>query len=225
MIFDNDDFDNASDEEYLPDPDDEGDDGEEDNVEVNSEHASDSEVEMNEDEEELNVLEESNDEDDEPSTSNQRKRKRTSAAKCKPKLKLTTDASQYVAKSGRTWKADAPNANVRTPSANILRRRSGVTQRAKVQTIQGSFELFITPEICDIIIRETNRHAESVYEERRATRDDDDEESRVWKPLDVSEFWHSLVSCFTQVKTNLPKNHVMHCGQSMENPSTGRSCH
>jgi len=47
--------------------------------------------------------------------------------------------------------------------ANIVRQPAGVTRRVNCMTVLDSFALFLTVEMKDIIIRETNRRASQTY--------------------------------------------------------------
>ena len=46
---------------------------------------------------------------------------------------------------------------------DIIRCKPGVTPEARIQTEMEAFLLLITPEIIDIIVRETNRYATNCY--------------------------------------------------------------
>ena len=68
-----------------------------------------------------------------------------------------------TAKSGRSWTSEPP-AVYRRGMQDIIRCKPGVTPEARIQTEMEAFLLLITPEIIDIIVRETNRYATNCYE-------------------------------------------------------------
>jgi len=69
-----------------------------------------------------------------------------------------------VGRNGKMWTPDAPQQG-RRQLQDIIRHHPGVTPEGHVQTIKAAFELFVTPEMLDIIMRETNREASRVYAE------------------------------------------------------------
>lgn len=96
-----------------------------------------------------------------------------------------TEGETLIAKSGKEWSLGG-SVQGRTRAANILTERSGLTRLAVFQSIPQALELFLTPVIKDIIIRETNRHADRIYQEARQKKPQ--REIARWAHLDESEF-------------------------------------
>ena len=90
----------------------------------------------------------------------------------------------YKAKSERMWSTKQPNAAVRTTAANLLRQKTGVTSAGKISSIGEAFSLFITDEMLDIIIRETNRYAMNYY---RKKAEQTGENAQEWTDIDIIE--------------------------------------
>jgi len=63
------------------------------------------------------------------------------------------------AKSGRLWTKVAPAVHRRSPQ-DIIRTPSGIRREAHAENEMNAFKLLITPEMLDVIARETNREAE-----------------------------------------------------------------
>ncbi|CAF1240032.1 unnamed protein product [Rotaria magnacalcarata] len=102
------------------------------------------------DESETSYVVTENTSDDEPPKS----RRRCQQEVQRPEFKT------FIARSGRPW------ATEETPIqklllANIIRQRHGVgRQIADIQTVKEAFQLFMTPGITYLRLRETNRHAQ-----------------------------------------------------------------
>ena len=77
-----------------------------------------------------------------------------------------------------------PPAPHRRQQQDIIRNPSGVTIKGIVQSKQASSELFITPELLDVIIRETNSEANRICTERNVTHPDN---MKVCVPLVLTE--------------------------------------
>jgi hypothetical protein len=86
-------------------------------------------------------------------------------------------------KNGKVWNLTPPSIHKRGPQ-DIIRHHVGVTAEGKVQSIKAAFELFLTDEILDIIMRETNREANRVY---RQWNIDHPEKPKTWKSLSMIE--------------------------------------
>ena len=67
---------------------------------------------------------------------------------------------------------------------DIIRNPPGVTRAGTVQEMEASYDLFITPTILDIIMRETNREATRVYAEWNAANPNN---VKQWTPLSIPE--------------------------------------
>jgi len=67
------------------------------------------------------------------------------------------------AKSGRSWTSQPP-AVYRRGKEDIIRCKPGVTAEARIKTETEAFNLLMTPEIIDVIVRETNRYANNCHE-------------------------------------------------------------
>lgn len=69
-----------------------------------------------------------------------------------------------MSKDGTKW-FDGPVYQARTLSRNILRQRPGPANFSALFTAKETFKSTITPEMCDIILRETNRKGKRVTSE------------------------------------------------------------
>ena len=85
--------------------------------------------------------------------------------------------------NGKIWTQDPP-ALGRRQQQDIIRHHPGVTPEGNVQTIKAAFGLFVTPEILDIIMRETNREATRVYAEWNTAHPNN---QRNWTETNISE--------------------------------------
>lgn len=75
------------------------------------------------------------------------------------------DIRTYVAKDGTEWSKNPKNIKVRRSLTNILNIAPGLTAYSSgISSIRDAFLLFITPEIINIIVTETNRKATDFYE-------------------------------------------------------------
>jgi len=63
-----------------------------------------------------------------------------------------------IAKSGKQWTATPPVIHRRAPQ-DIIRNPPGARREGIVETELEAFQLFLTPDFLDIILRETNREA------------------------------------------------------------------
>lgn len=71
--------------------------------------------------------------------------------------------SIWIAKDETEWHRD-PLPTAQTRSRNILRQRGGPAATSNLFTEKELFKSIMSPEMCDIILRETNRKARRVYE-------------------------------------------------------------
>ena len=72
----------------------------------------------------------------------------------------TINQAQNVMKgrNGTVWHKPAPDFGRRGPE-DIMRQQPGVTHQAQCNIIGQAFSLFITPEMIDLLVLETNREA------------------------------------------------------------------
>ncbi|CAF2934079.1 unnamed protein product [Rotaria sp. Silwood2] len=70
----------------------------------------------------------------------------------------TDDQPEILEIAGIRWSIRANLKQGRIPAANVIKKRPGST--TKVQTILDSFKLFLTNEILDEIVLQTNHYAE-----------------------------------------------------------------
>ena len=95
-------------------------------------------------------------------------------------------SNSYKARDFTFWHSQ-PTVPRKILSHNILRSpSSGPTKKTKSLSIMNTFKLLITPEICDIIIRETNRKAKQTLEKLQT--ENPTAQSRSWNPLTTNEF-------------------------------------
>ena len=98
----------------------------------------------------------------------------------------TINQSQNVMKgrNGTVWHKHAPDFGRRGPE-DIMRQQPGVTHQAQCNTIGQAFSLFITPEMIDLLVLETNREAR-----RKITdwnNDNPENQKQPWIRLDSTE--------------------------------------
>ncbi|XP_077116944.1 uncharacterized protein LOC143773353 [Ranitomeya variabilis] len=67
----------------------------------------------------------------------------------------------WTAKDETQWCSN-PLPNAQTKSRNVLRQRGGPAAISNLYTAKELFKSIMTPEMCDIILRETNRKAKRV---------------------------------------------------------------
>ncbi|CAJ0966351.1 unnamed protein product [Ranitomeya imitator] len=67
----------------------------------------------------------------------------------------------WTAKDETQWCSN-PLPNAQTKSRNVLRQRGGPAAISNLYTAKELFKSIMTPEVCDIILRETNRKAKRV---------------------------------------------------------------
>ena len=87
-------------------------------------------------------------------------------------------------RNGTVWHKHAPDFGRRGPE-DIMRQQPGVTHQAQCNTIGQAFSLFITPEMIDLLVLETNREAW-----RKITdwnNDNPENQKQPWIRLDSTE--------------------------------------
>lgn len=89
----------------------------------------------------------------------------------------------FIAKSGRPWTTESPASRRRGPQ-DIICNPPGVFREAVVEKLIDAFLKFITPEILDVVVRETNREAEKVTHEWNEEHKDN---MRTWSRLSTEE--------------------------------------
>jgi len=85
---------------------------------------------------------------------------------------------QMKAKDGMVWSSQPPPNRGRRRVQDIVREQSGITATARVTSILESFALFLTDEMIDIIVRETNREAQRVFADWNTAHHD---QQKIWK--------------------------------------------
>lgn len=90
----------------------------------------------------------------------------------------------YAGKNGTVWERNPPPVG-RRREQDIIRTPPGITNEARCDNIQSVFSLFITPEMVDLIARETNR--ESRPKIREWNDNHNDNQRSEWKPVDDTE--------------------------------------
>ena len=86
-------------------------------------------------------------------------------------------------KNGKLWSINPPVIH-RRGRQDIIRQHAGITAEGRVENIKDAFGLFLTNEILDIIMRETNREANRVFGQWNM---DHAEHQKTWKPLNQNE--------------------------------------
>lgn len=99
---------------------------------------------------------------------------------------VESSANNYTARDGTIW-SDQPPQPRRFLSHNILRcSNTGPARRTEGLSIIHTFKMLMSAELCDIIIRETNRKATQCYALEH--EDNPARPLRIWKPITTSEF-------------------------------------
>ncbi|KAM4028657.1 uncharacterized protein ACNLHF_023956 [Anomaloglossus baeobatrachus] len=84
----------------------------------------------------------------------------------------------WTAKDKTQWCSD-PLPNAQTKSHNVLRQRGGPAAISNLYTAKELFKSIMTPEMCDVILRETNRKVCDAYNNKLVQRFPDNSE---WPP-------------------------------------------
>lgn len=74
--------------------------------------------------------------------------------------------------------------SAQTKSRNVLRQKGGPALKSILFTERDLFKHIITPEMCDIILRETNRKAKRVYDANSSAQSS----QKVFQPFNATEF-------------------------------------
>ena len=85
---------------------------------------------------------------------------------------------------GTVWHKHAPDFGRRGPE-DIMRQQPGVTHQAQCNTIGQAFSLFITPEMIDLLVLETNREARHKITDWN--NDNPENQKQPWIRLDSTE--------------------------------------
>lgn len=72
--------------------------------------------------------------------------------------------SELCGKDGTCWQF-SPFSESQTVRKNILRQRAGASQKFKLLSAKDIFKSILSNEICDIILRETNRKGQQITTE------------------------------------------------------------
>lgn len=91
---------------------------------------------------------------------------------------------EFIAKDETVWNKNPP-AICRIRKHNILREKGGTHQSTKSLTIVEMFKLFFTAEMAEIIIRETNRKAATVFE--TYSQKFPEKPRKIWKAITSEE--------------------------------------
>ena len=87
-------------------------------------------------------------------------------------------------RNGTVWHKHAPDFGRRGPE-DIMRQQPGVTHQAQCNTIGQTFSLFITPEMIDLLVLETNREARCKITD--CNNDNPENQKQPWIRLDSTE--------------------------------------
>lgn len=96
----------------------------------------------------------------------------------------THEGTLFTSKNGSQWYADPPASRRRGPH-DIIRNRPGVRREAVSTTELDAFQKIFSPEIFDIIVRETNREAKRICEIWNQEHQDDNQ--RTWTETTLQE--------------------------------------
>lgn len=97
--------------------------------------------------------EDDSDEEERPRNRKRRVQKETHAA--------ADETLVLISRNNMRWNTSAPAAATKTANPNILRQRPGITNAARIGTVVAAFHLFVTDDILNIVVRETNRYADN----------------------------------------------------------------
>lgn len=91
---------------------------------------------------------------------------------------------KFIAKDKTVWNKNPP-PNCRIRKHNILREKGGPHQSTKTLTIVEIFRLMFTAEMSEIVIRETNRKATTVFD--AYNKKFPEKTRKTWKPITSEE--------------------------------------
>jgi len=115
------------------------------------------------------------------------KRRRSSATRpVADNPEVSDNPEVLVSKNNMRWNTSAPTGAIKTVNPNILRQRSGVTNAGRITYIIAAFNLFVTDDILNIVVRETNRYAIN-YCETANKRPDPPSQPMTWIHVDICE--------------------------------------
>ncbi|KAF2892975.1 hypothetical protein ILUMI_13196, partial [Ignelater luminosus] len=97
----------------------------------------------------------------------------------------SSDANCLFGKDKTVWHRRPPKTG-RVRKHNILREKSGPTKSTQILSICETFKYIFSDVMCNVIIRETNRKANSVYAAYNA--ENPGNPAKVWKSLTPEEF-------------------------------------
>lgn len=91
----------------------------------------------------------------------------------------------YKSKDGTEWSKIPGNTKVRRSKANIRRHALGLTNYSSdISSIKDAFLLFLSPDILNIIVTETNRKAQTYYDKWNI---ENPNKIKVFVPVDSTE--------------------------------------
>lgn len=153
--------------------------------ESDSDHTDEAEAEqvdeLNEDDESSGPdSDESQDQDESTSRPSKRRAVSKGVRSTQPKL-----PKFYTSRSGMKWSSH-PAEITKTTTANLVRSKPGITKEGGVQDIAEAFSLFLTNDILDIVVRETNRYAERYCAEVNNGQNPP-QQPLCWNNIDIDE--------------------------------------
>jgi hypothetical protein len=78
-----------------------------------------------------------------------------------PNVAVTHNAVEMKAKSGKVWSSSPPVIH-RRQAQDVIHDRPGAKRGSQKPTVSEVYQLYVTEEILDIVIRETNREGRRV---------------------------------------------------------------
>lgn len=97
---------------------------------------------------------------------------------------VTHNAVEMKAKSGKVWSCSAPVIH-RRQAQDVIHDRPGAKQGSHKPTVSEVYQLYVTEEIIDVVIRETNREGRRVCSK---WNDDHPNKLKAWRAIDDTEF-------------------------------------
>ena len=156
-----------------------------------------SEIEDDDDEDEESEIEDDDDEDEES------------------ELETPVSGPPMTGKDGTKW-TETPKSEHQVARYNIVRQRSGPKRNTNMLSILDTFKLFFTPEMADIIIRHTNKKANSTYtayNEKNPMK-----KQLVWQNLELQEFYAFLAILIISGANNSNTDNTKDMWQSYSYP-------
>ncbi|KAF7278930.1 hypothetical protein GWI33_007833 [Rhynchophorus ferrugineus] len=124
-------------------------------------------------------------------------------------------ASGMTAKDGTQWAATSPIEH-QAGRHNIVRERCGPNRNTNMLSNLDTFKLFFTPEMADIIIRNTNKKAISTY--ANYNEKNPEKKQLEWKNLELQEFYAFLAILITSGANNSNTDNVREMWQPYSYP-------